>query len=205
MEEMTCFTTTQAAEILNVHARTIRKWIDTFYEYILPDINEKGHYTLKKESLERLKDIKTRLQNTQKSMRQIKEDLLNEGKINLNNFIEENNKDNNTVILQKEKIEELKASIEKIERKLQNFFDVIRFIEHKINCLEDNFLTIEDLYQQLLVKIYKNQEDIKALLKNYFSSSMYTAVTYNQKQNKDFLQSKISLKRKRKKKILGIF
>src|SRR4051794_35508837 len=81
MSQISLITTREAAERLQVTARTIRKWIDVFEDYICPDVNEKGHYLLSEHSLKRLAEIKYRLSEPNKTMKQVREELLREGKI----------------------------------------------------------------------------------------------------------------------------
>ncbi|MDA8352103.1 MAG: MerR family transcriptional regulator, partial [Firmicutes bacterium] len=80
MSEEARISTKEAADRLHVHARTVRKWIDAFEEYICPEVNDRGHYLLSPEGFQRLNDIQQRLQESNKSMRQIRQDLIKEGK-----------------------------------------------------------------------------------------------------------------------------
>ncbi len=73
--------TREAAERLRVHARTIRKLIDVFEDYIHPEVNDRGHYIFSEEGYRRLADIQARLQKPNKSMRQVRQELIQEGKL----------------------------------------------------------------------------------------------------------------------------
>lgn len=76
MAEHTMFSTKEAAERLNVHARTVRKWIDAFSDYVRPQLNQRGHYQLTETGLQALQNIQTRIRAGNKSLKQVREELV---------------------------------------------------------------------------------------------------------------------------------
>lgn len=70
------FSTKEAADQLNVHARTVRKWIDAFSDYVRPELNNRGHYQLSEKGVQALKNIQTRIRTGNKSLKQVREELI---------------------------------------------------------------------------------------------------------------------------------
>ncbi|MGA8943214.1 MAG: MerR family transcriptional regulator, partial [Thermoactinomyces sp.] len=142
MTEAVQMTTKEAAEQLQVHARTIRKWIDMFEEYIQPDINERGHYVLSKQSFLRLANIKSRLQEPHASMKQVRESLIKEGKIKSvpvappRKFIEETEKNMqemmNMMDGMTDLLEEITTRVDHLEKHIMGLFNTLDEMQHKL-------------------------------------------------------------------------
>lgn len=81
MKEQVVYSTKEAAERLNVHARTVRKWIDAFTDYVRPNVNRRGHYELTESGLKALQDIQKQLKNGNKSLKQVREELVKSGRL----------------------------------------------------------------------------------------------------------------------------
>lgn len=75
------YTTKEAAEQLHVHARTVRKWIDSFADFVQPEVNGRGHYELSDASLQALQMIREQLKSGNKSLRQVRVELVKNGHI----------------------------------------------------------------------------------------------------------------------------
>lgn len=76
MAEPVMFSTKEAADQLNVHARTVRKWIDAFSDYVRPELNNRGHYQLTETGVQALQNIQTRIRTGNKSLKQVREELI---------------------------------------------------------------------------------------------------------------------------------
>ncbi|RAL27004.1 MerR family transcriptional regulator [Thermoflavimicrobium daqui] len=189
--------TREAAEKLQVHARTIRKWIDMFEDYISPDWNERGHYLLTEQSLLRLKDIKERLQEPNKSMRQVREDLIREGKITKETewaqldpektfrFISENME--NMIDM----VEELFTRMERFEGHLYTLFEAIENLEQQLATVTHDSIPAGELHK-MFDDIRKKQEQLKIELRNAHFTQRMVAVTREsslppRKKKKNFL------------------
>lgn len=81
MKEQVVYSTKEVAERLNVHARTVRKWIDAFTDYVQPKLNNRGHYELSDSGLKALQDVQKRLKTGNKSLKQIREELVKSGRL----------------------------------------------------------------------------------------------------------------------------
>jgi len=194
MSQTACISTREAAERLHVHARTIRKWIDAFEEYISPDLNERGHYILSEESLRRLAEIQSRLQEQpQKSMKQVREELIREGKIPsspssqeiqpppfnqaklermLYHMIE-------TMENMEEMVEELFDRMERIENHLYSLFDSLEEMEHKILSTQMESMPVGE-FQHMFEEIRKKQDQLRMELRNVSFTQRLTAATSEQ-------------------------
>lgn len=75
------YSTSEAAEHLNVHARTVRKWIEAFADYVQPETNKRGHYQLTEDSLKALRNIHKHLREGNKSLKQVREVLIRSGEL----------------------------------------------------------------------------------------------------------------------------
>ncbi|KFZ41021.1 MULTISPECIES: MerR family transcriptional regulator [Thermoactinomyces] len=182
-------TTKEAAEQLQVHARTIRKWIDTFEEYIQPDINERGHYLLSKESFQRLSHIKSRLQEPHRSMKQVKEELIQEGKMSpypaspSQEFMEETERclqdmmdmmDGMTDLL-----EEMTNRINHIEKHMMNLFNSLDEMQHKLLSVQYESASSNEVHQ-MFDEIRKKQDQLRMELRNVTFTQRLTAATGEQ-------------------------
>lgn len=174
--EESLITTRRASEILQVHVRTVRKWIDSFQEYVSPQINEKGHYIMTPESFMRLKEIKVRMQDSKKSMRQVKEELVEEGKlipassdINQESFIEKMDKF-------EEKVTNLCTRLEKLESHMYSLFNVYKYMEHKMTSINNDSFLLEEI-KEYLYHIEQNQDDLRGEIRNLTLAHQLTSTT----------------------------
>lgn len=192
MSQTACISTREAAERLHVHARTIRKWIDVFEEYISPDINERGHYILSEESLRRLADIQSRLQeHPQKSMKQVREELIREGKVPSNTH------DSQKALLNQAKLEKMLFHIiesmeniedmvedvfhrmDRIEKQIYGLFNTIEEMEHRLINAQIENIPMGDL-QKMFDEIRKKQDQLRIELRNVSFTQRLTAATSEQ-------------------------
>lgn len=79
MADNRLYSTREAAEHLNVHVRTVRKWIDAFTDYVEPQLNSRGHYQLTPAGLRALKNVQAHLKEGNKSFKQVREELVARG------------------------------------------------------------------------------------------------------------------------------
>lgn len=180
MTETNLFTTSDVAKQLEVHARTIRKWIDAFEDYIRPDSNERGHYMLNEESIERLKDIQFRLQEPNKTMKQVREELAAEGllaSVGLEKKEEESglimdletekklDSLQNTMEQVGNRMEEMFHRMERLEDNLYNLFDSIEDLEHKIAAIGYDTLSPSEVHQ-MFEEVRKKQDQLKIELRS---------------------------------------
>lgn len=184
MEQAAYISTREAAERLKVHARTIRKWIDTFEEYIVPDLNEKGHYTLTEESYSRLVDIQNRLHETQKPMREIKDDLVREGLIEslpasdnsyystVTTEVFHDMTDSISHVIQK--VDELFGRIERLEDQLFGLSDCMYEMEHQFITMKNQSISSKEIHR-MFEEIRKKQDILKVQLRNVGYASRFTA------------------------------
>ncbi|SFI87571.1 MerR family transcriptional regulator [Thermoflavimicrobium dichotomicum] len=171
MNQLAYISTREAAERLQVHARTIRKWIDTFEEYICPEWNERGHYLLTEESLLRLADIKERLQEPNKSMRQVREDLFREGKIAKDHDWNQMNpektfryiSDNMENMI--DMVDELFTRIERMEGHLFTLFDAMESMEQQLAAVSYESIPASEIHK-MFDDIRKKQDQLKMELRN---------------------------------------
>lgn len=176
-EESSLITTRSASEILQVHVRTVRKWIDSFQEYVSPQVNEKGHYVLTPESFMRLKEIKVRMQDSNKSMRQVKEELVEEGKlvsvglvdVNQDSFIEKMDKF-------EEKVTHLCTRLEKLETHMYSLFNIYKYMEHKMTSINNDSFLLEEI-KEYLYHIEQNQDDLRGEIRNLTLAHQLTSAT----------------------------
>lgn len=191
----------EAAERLQVHARTVRKWIDVFEDYICPDLNERGHYILSEDSLERLQEIKTRLQEQNKSMKQLREELYLEGKIrsdhsyfspppeprttpikNTNTFSEQERALSDltkTVNQIGDMMEVLYERMERIEDHMFGIYDTFEEMDHKIANISYDSVSQEQIHQ-MFDEIRQKQEQLKVELRNVHFTQKLTAAAGEQ-------------------------
>ena len=178
MTEITLFTTSEVAKQLDVHARTIRKWIDAFEDYIQPDHNERGHYMLNHKSIERLKDIQNRLQEPNKTMKQVREELVSEGL--LTKTANDESAESNLLQAETEKtlvslqhsmerfgnmMEEMFDRMEHLEDHLYHLFESIEDLEHKIAAVGYDTLSPSEVHQ-MFEEVRKKQDQLKIELRS---------------------------------------
>ncbi|MBA4602769.1 MerR family transcriptional regulator [Thermoactinomyces mirandus] len=189
MTEAVQMTTKEAAEQLQVHARTIRKWIDTFEEYIQPDINERGHYILSEESFRRLANIKRRLQEPHSSMKQVRENLIKEGKIRnapwtpSREFIEETEKNLQEMINMMDGmtdlLEEMATRVDHVEKHIMGLFNTMDELQHKLLSVRYESASSNEVHQ-MFDEIRKKQDQLRMELRNVTFTQRLTAATNEQ-------------------------
>lgn len=81
MKEQPVYSTQEAAERLNVHVRTVRKWIDAFPDYISPRKNKRGHYVLNESGLKALQNVQELLRTGSKTLKQVRAQLIKDGQL----------------------------------------------------------------------------------------------------------------------------
>lgn len=180
MPETNLFTTGDAAKQLEVHARTIRNWIDTFEDYICPITNERGHYMLNEESIERLKDIQTRLQEPNKTMKQIREELTAEGLLVSDDEDEREREFELSKDQQAEKMlhslqltvdrvgnlmEDMFDRMDRLEDQLYHLFESLEDLEHKIAAVSYDTLSPSEVHQ-MFEEVRKKQDQLKIELRS---------------------------------------
>ena len=187
-------------ERLRVHARTIRKWIDVFEDYIHPEVNDRGHYIFSEEGFRRLADIQTRLQKPNKSMRQVRQELIQEGKLEQTptespEFLE--NIDPNTKVapfMSAEKayrymmdtvntindtLEELSGRMQRMEDQVFNLYGALEKLENKMTAKNALYAPAKEV-QTMFDEIRKMHEQLKAELRNVSFSQRLAAATESQ-------------------------
>lgn len=194
MTQAACISTREAAERLQVHARTVRKWIDTFEEYICPDWNERGHYVLSEDSMERLAEIKNRLQDPHKTMKQVREDLLREGKLHRDHGYVEiaqepppsdpgTEKALTHVVEAMEHMgdmmEELFDRMERLEDHMYGLFDSLEDMEHKLVAVSYDSVSSNEMHQ-MFDEIRKKQDQLRIELRNVNFTQRLTSATSEQ-------------------------
>ncbi|SMO83647.1 MerR family transcriptional regulator [Melghirimyces algeriensis] len=216
MSEEARISTREAAERLHVHARTIRKWIDVFEEYISPQVNDRGHYMLTSDGFQKLSDIQQRLQETNKSMRQIRQDLIKEGKWEMERPIDETdtketNHENLSVPHMNEypvyrlvgSIDEIGEMMEAVFTRLDQLedhvftmFDMVEEMENRLIATQQNMLPVATV-QHMMEDIGKKQDQLKAELRNAtFSHRLASATSQTQP---------LTPRRQKRTRFLGIF
>jgi seryl-tRNA synthetase len=170
-----------------VTARTIRKWIETFEEYIQPDWNERGHYVLSEDSLKRLNEIKNRLQEQpQKSMKQVREELVKEGKIDSPAVRHESPETEQALQVLMESVEnvgdlveELFERMERMENHIYSLFSSLEEMEHKLIAACYETVSTSEM-QQMFDEIRKKQDQLRMELRNVTFTQRLTATTSEQ-------------------------
>ncbi|MBD1370871.1 MerR family transcriptional regulator [Hazenella sp. IB182357] len=205
MEKEVCISTREAADHLRVHARTIRKWIDTFEEYVKPDWNERGHYILDEQSLVRLTEIKARLQEPQASMKQVREDLMREGKMQVEavesykNLQQDTEKSLNHLMETMESVgdmmEDLFERMERLEGHMYGLFDSLEDMEHKLVSVSYETVHANEV-QQMFDDIRKRQDQLRMELRN---------ATFTQRLTASASEQGLLPRRQKKARFLGIF
>lgn len=213
ISQMEFLTTREAAERLQVHARTVRKWIDVFEDYICPDLNERGHYILSEDSLERLTDIKERLQETNKSMKQVREELNFEGKLAIGpqqappQKVEEPvsiaeisqekalHKVMSTMNQMGGLMEELFERMDRMEDHMFTIFETFEDMEHKLVSLNLDRVSGNEVHQ-MFDEIRKKQDQLKLELRN---------VNFTQKLSAAASEQPVVSRRQKKSKFLFFF
>ncbi|MFC4076104.1 MerR family transcriptional regulator [Salinithrix halophila] len=214
MVEEARISTREAAQRLHVHARTVRKWIDSFEEYIAPEVNDRGHYMLTEEGFRRLLDIQQRLQETNKSMRQIRQDLLKEGKWEVERVSETapaadeeapkmpfgNDYPIHRLIGSLDEIGEMMETVftrlDQLEDHVFTMFDVMEELETKLVNQPRQSMVPSTAVQQMVEEIGKKQEQLRVELRNAtFAHRLASAANENQ----------LTPRRQKRARFLGIF
>lgn len=185
-------TTREAAERLQVHARTVRKWIDVFEDYICPDLNERGHYMLTEDSLDRLLDIKERLQESNKSMKQVREELIFEEKLphsiahsseSMWTHDEGNDQAMHQMMQSMNQVgtfmEELFDRMDRLEDHMFTIFETFEDVEKKLISLQYDRVSGNEVHQ-MFDEIRKKQDQLKMELRNVHFTQRLTAATKEQ-------------------------
>lgn len=207
MTETILLTTRDAAERLNVHARTIRKWIDSFEDYIQPDVNDRGHYMLNEESMQRLKDIQNRLQEPNKTMKQVREELLNEKRISekaeepetpssMESSIGKNVQQmQQTMEGIGNLIEEMFHRMESLEDRMYSLFESLEDLEHKIAAVSYDTLSPSEVHQ-MFDEIRKKHDQLKIELRS---------VTFTQRLSSPMKEQNFVPRRQKKQRFFNLF
>lgn len=209
MTETILLTTRDAAERLNVHARTIRKWIDSFEDYIQPDVNDRGHYMLNEESVQRLKDIQNRLQEPNKTMKQVREELMNENLIPEKAAEEdletasstESSMEKNIQQMQQTMegfgnlIEEMFHRMESLEDRMYSLFESLEDLEHKIAAVSYDTLSPSEVHQ-MFEELRKKHDQLKIELRS---------ATFTQRLSSPMKEQNFIPRRQKKQRFFNFF
>ncbi|QKG83723.1 MerR family transcriptional regulator [Kroppenstedtia pulmonis] len=212
MSKQAHISTKEAAERLHVHARTVRKWIDTFEEYISPEVNDRGHYMLTQEGYHRLTDIQKRLHKTGKSMRQIRQDLLKEGKLEPEQSDEPEVKEEPKPALPfgkeypvyriigsldeiGEMMETVFSRLDQLEDHVFTIFEGMEELESKVSATQNHTLPLSAI-QKKMEEVVKKQDQLKVELRNATFSHRLASAT----QEGPYVS-----RRQKKARFLGIF
>ncbi|WP_044641001.1 MerR family transcriptional regulator [Risungbinella massiliensis] len=150
MNQTMFITTREAAERLQVHARTVRKWIDVFEDYICPDLNDRGHYILSEDSMDRLNDIKARLQEQNKSMKQLREELFHEGKIQSDHSYYTPSENRTTTAAS---TTEQDRNLTDVMTTMNQIGDMMEVLYERMERIEDHMFGIYDSFEEMDQKI----------------------------------------------------
>lgn len=165
MMEHGVFTTKEAAMQLNVHARTVRKWIDAFSDYVRPQLNKRGHYQLTADGLQALQNIRKHLRTGNKSLKQVREELVLSGEITTNH------RENMENISQERITDELDAIKEQLTR---------------VETVQQNTVKLLDQLQTVLEDVHMKQEQLKFEIRNAtFEQRLNAADDNKTKRKKD--------------------
>ncbi|OYD07235.1 MerR family transcriptional regulator [Paludifilum halophilum] len=182
MSKQARISTREAAQRLHVHARTVRKWIDSFEEYISPEVNDRGHYMLTEDGFLRLKDIQQRLQETGKSMRQIRQDLVKEGRWEIERLSERPPVEEEAPVVPfgreypmhrvvgsldeiGEMLETVFTRLDQLEDHVFTMFDMMEEMEKRMAATSQNTLPAASV-QKMMDEIGKKQDQLKVELRN---------------------------------------
>lgn len=210
MNQQMFISSREAAERLQVHARTVRKWIDVFEDYICPDLNDRGHYILSEDSMKRLFEIKSRLQEQNMSMKQLREELYHEGKIHSDHSYftpneprittnPENDRTLNDLVTTMNQLgdmmEVLYERMERIEDHMFGLYDTFEEMDQKIANLSYESISSEEIHQ-MFDEIRQKQDQLKVELRNVHFTQKLTAASGEQG---------LTPRRQKKKKYLFFF
>lgn len=182
-QEIFSYTTREASELLKVNARCIRKWIDMYGEYVGFDVTEKGHYLLSKESIERLKEIQLRLQSPGMSMRKLREEMLEEGKLSQPNetYYSQQTFDEmiHSIHQMGHMMEELFSRMERMEEHLYGIYDSFEDMEQKMGAVAQDAVSSSEVHK-MFDEIRKKQDQLKIELRNVHFTQRLTSATSEQ-------------------------
>jgi NADH/NAD ratio-sensing transcriptional regulator Rex len=182
-QEVFSISTREVADRLKVNARCIRKWIDMYGEYVGYDVNEKGHYLLSEESLERLKEIQEQLQIPNKSMRKLREEMIAEGKLSQPTETYYNQQTFDEMISSMNQMghmmEELFTRMERMEEHLYGIYDSFEDMEQKMGLVAQDAVSSGEVHK-MFDEIRKKQDQLKIELRNVHFTQRLTSATSEQ-------------------------
>jgi hypothetical protein len=181
--EIFSITTREASDQLKVNARCIRKWIDMYGEYVGYDVTEKGHYLLSEESIERLQEIQIKLQRPNMSMRKLREEMLEEGKLSQTNetYYSQQTFDEimNSMQQMGHMMEELFSRMDRMEEHLYGIYDSFEDIEQKMGIVAQDAVSSSEVHK-MFDEIRKKQDQLKIELRNVHFTQRLTSATSEQ-------------------------
>lgn len=182
-QEIFSITTREASDQLKVNARCIRKWIDMYGEYVGYDVTEKGHYLLSEESIERLQEIQIKLQRPNMSMRKLREEMLEEGKLSQPNetYYSQQNFDEiiNSMQQMGHMMEELFSRMDRMEEHLYGIYDSFEDMEQKMGIVAQDTVSSSEVHK-MFDEIRKKQDQLKIELRNVHFTQRLTSATSDQ-------------------------
>ncbi|SHE81774.1 MerR HTH family regulatory protein [Seinonella peptonophila] len=183
-EQVVLYSTGDAAKQLQVSTRTIRTWIDQFFEYIRPEYNERGHYIIDPDCLERLREVQRRLQEPKKKIKQVREELYHEKFEQISDIAQsteermaastkisyiETEKTLHHVISVIEGVgnmmEDLAERMDHLEDHLYAIYESVEKIDQNLHSLAYDTIPATEMRQQL-EEIRKKNDQIKLELRN---------------------------------------
>lgn len=190
MTQAGCISTKEAASRLQVHARTVRNWIDTFQEYIGPNWNERGHYVLSEESFNRLLDIKRRLSDSNKTLKQVRDELIHEGRITFSQPISKQEATRSEAGTTEKMfhhlletidnvgglVEDLYDRMDRMETHMVGLFETMEEMEQKVLACNYDAVSANEV-QQMFDEVRKKQDQLRIELRNVSFTQRLTAAT----------------------------
>lgn len=136
MEQQITFTTKEAAERLNVHARTVRKWIDAFPDFVRPESNSRGHYQISEDGLEALQTIQNYLKKGNYTLKQVREMLVKNGLLDVQQVHAHTSQNYQELTSIRERLTELEKSHQNTMQLLKQLKESIDGIRQKQDQLK---------------------------------------------------------------------
>lgn len=163
--EHAMFSTKEVAERLNVHARTVRKWIEAFADYVHPELNKRGHYQLTQDGLQALQNIQKRLRTGNKSLKQVRDELVQCGEL-----------------VAAQPLHDEKLPLQEIADELNAITTQITRME----TVQQNTLQLLEQLQQTITDVRTKQEQLKFEIRNAtFDQRLQAADDGKTKRKKD--------------------
>jgi DNA-binding transcriptional MerR regulator len=182
-QETFSISTREASDQLKVNARCIRKWIDMYGEYVGYDVTEKGHYLLSEESIERLQEIQIKLQSPNMSMRKLREEMLEEGKLSQPNEPYYSQQTFDEIISSMQQMghmmEELFSRMDRMEEHLYGIYDSFEDMEQKMGIVAQDAVSSSEVHK-MFDEIRKKQDQLKIELRNVHFTQRLTSATSEQ-------------------------